>query len=119
VRTIVNSQPRSISVTLMGEEPLGRPHVSASCARLTEMTWWVSRVVVQPREARGHGLGSRALQLLLDAFRGEAWPGSELKVSPGGYDNNIEEQTHFYVKNGFVPEVAGSGGVLVFRLPRE
>jgi hypothetical protein len=76
--------------------------------------WWVSRVVVNPRGARGHGLGSRALKLLQEALVQQEPMGVRMLVVPGGYENNVEQQTHFYLKNGFVPSPEFGEGALVW-----
>lgn len=95
------------------------PSAVASCERISESIWWVSRVLVQPAEARGGGLGSEVLGLLLAAFRHQGEPGAKLLVCPGGYENDQERQRRFYLKNGFVPAPEFDSTALVWAPVKE
>jgi GNAT superfamily N-acetyltransferase len=68
-------------------------------ANLVGTDWWVSRVLVQPPNARGKGLGGRLLEKLKRAERDTG--GTRLLVTPGGYSNEWERQDKFYRAHGF------------------
>ncbi len=61
--------------------------------------WWVSRVLVPQSQARGQGLGSIAVQRMLAVIAGIS--DRPVYVSPGGYQDNTEQQYRFYLRNGF------------------
>lgn len=63
--------------------------------------WWVSRVLVEPRTERGKGIGTAMLRELLQAVVRQG--GVEVRVTPGGYDNDTKRQFKFYLKQGFQP----------------
>lgn len=83
----------------------------ASIDRVEEHKWWVSRVLVGDRNTRGQGIGTYLLQKAVAEVLKQD-PQAEILVEPGGYGDNIEQQTNFYKKNGFVeqpePEYKGS-----------
>lgn len=87
----------------------------ASIDRVDGHQWWVSRVLVGDRDARGQGIGSYLIQRAVnEVLKNDSQ--AEILVEPGGYDSNTEQQINFYKKNGFVeqpePEYAGS---LIYR----
>lgn len=65
--------------------------------------WYVNRVLVQPQELRGRGIGTRLLQTLIRELRDKAGA-VLLVVDPGGYAGDTARQRRFYKKNGFVPD---------------
>lgn len=77
-------------------------NINYSCAEAdwmeAEQEWWVSRVLVNPPEKRGKGIGSMLLKRLVKEARKY---GGKIVVAPGGYDMNPEQQFNFYEKNGF------------------
>lgn len=72
--------------------------------------WWINRVLVQPPEARRKGIGSLMLTELIQAVSRQ---GGALKVCPGGYYQDKEDQFKFYEKNGFVRD--GNEGSMIYR----
>lgn len=63
--------------------------------------WYLNRSLVNPRIARGAGLGTLLLRRLLEEL-GRKPSFREVVVEPGGYDGNAAQQQNFYVKAGFV-----------------
>ena len=95
----VNANDHNVSVhTKTG--PFGLS--TASIDNLGDGRWWVSRVLVAVRNMRGQGIGSKILQRAVQEVL-KRDPNAKIIVSPGGYDNNTEQQFNFYKKNGFVP----------------
>lgn len=62
--------------------------------------WWVNRAIIQPESARGQGLGTQLLQLLLERLAEKA-TFKELLVQPGGYNLPVRRQRQFYKQVGF------------------
>ncbi len=81
--------------------------------------WLLNRVVVTPERFRGNGLGSKALQGLLEKLSKET-SCQVLIVTPGGYNADPNEQENFYLKNGFeVAYEAEGGGKLMIWSPKK
>lgn len=72
--------------------------------------WWVARVLVH-RDYQGKGLGKRLVARMLELCA--AQKAVEVRVAPGGYDNDTERQRGFYAACGFVPENAE--GLMIWR----
>ena len=70
-------------------------------AEATEVggVWWVNRVIVQPENLRGRGIGSRLVEALKQKVK--ELGGSRLIVCPGGYHDDVESQRRFYERCGF------------------
>lgn len=106
--TIINSPP-CISVYHKGERMF-----DLSCAEanidIEQDSWYISRVLVA-QSFRGKGIGSKVLQILLNEIKKAG--GKKVIVTPGGYDNNKEQQFNFYLKNGFTHSIE-SKDVLVY-----
>lgn len=64
--------------------------------------WYLNRVVVQPHELRGRGIGSRLLQTLIQELRDKA-RAVLLVVDPGGYTGDTARQRRFYEKKRVHP----------------
>jgi predicted GNAT family N-acyltransferase len=73
--------------------------------------WWIGRVLVDPENRRGEGVGSKMLTALIQAVVEQG--GTEIHVTPGGYSADSVRQTRFYERHGFVRE--GEEGLLVWR----
>ena len=82
----------------------------ASADEIEPGIWWVSRVLVH-RKHRGEGLGKRMVARLLALCGGQK--ASEVRVAPGGYDNDTERQRGFYAACGFVP--VDDGGLMTWK----
>src|SRR5437879_2897376 len=67
--------------------------------------WYLNRVVVQPAERRGQGIGSRLLRTLQSELKTVGC--EKLIVEPGGYGSDIDQLTRFYKKHGFVESGEG------------
>lgn len=72
--------------------------------------WWVARVLVH-RDYRGHGVGKELVRRMVALCASEG--AREVRVSPGGYDNDTERQRGFYAACGFKPE--GGDDLMVWR----
>lgn len=88
---------------------------SASCDfHPVDGVWWISRVIVEPSEARGRGVGSALLQRLIEEVKKY---GGCLRVTPGGYAQDSGRQFRFYEKNGFVEVCDLDGRCMEYRTP--
>ena len=85
-----------VSISVLHHE--GPTRAVASADNMGDF-WWISRVLVEPRSQRGQGVGSEMLQLIQQAVVRQGC--TELRVCPGGYDNDTERQFRFYQKLGF------------------
>lgn len=90
----VNSSLQHCSISIIIDNKL-----SIAQADNINGTWWISRVNVNQLQ-RNKGIGS----LLLNNLIKEILKLGDFKivVCPGGYNENIEQQYNFYIKNGFV-----------------
>ena len=87
-------------------------HRGTAEATFVDGVWYVNRVLVQPQELRGRGIGTRLLQTLIRELREKA--GAEvLVVDPGGYDGDTDRQRRFYKKSGFVPDHKINGRMIL------
>lgn len=84
------------------------PTAVAEASNLYEY-WWIARVLVSKSEERGKGLGSLALQRLLQLIVKQS--SLPIRVAPGGYNEDPAKQIQFYEKNGF-DQVADKPGLL-------
>jgi len=76
---------------------------TASADLVQEAEWWISRVLVQPKELRGQGIGTQLMEVLQSHIK----KGQRLVVFPGGYDQDRDRQEAFYRKCGFVDSTEG------------
>ena len=79
----------------------------AQASRGGEPVWWVNRVLVQPPNARGQGIGGTLLDALIEACVDQdvlAGRPTEILVTPGGYGADPRKQVAFYKAHGFVPK---------------
>ena len=86
------------NVTIFWQGPTVFDRGTASADRTSEHVWWINRVLVQPEECRGKGIGTVLVQLLKENLKGQG----TLTVCPGGYSDDVERQKNFYLKCGFV-----------------
>lgn len=91
------AQKGYVSVTISHVD--ARP--STASANAIGGEWWVARVIVDDK-CRGQGVGKRLVAKMLQLC--EVQGAKQVKVCPGGYDNNVERQRGFYEACGFVPQ---------------
>jgi GNAT superfamily N-acetyltransferase len=84
----------------------------AEADHIEDGRWWIARVLVQPKEMRGQGVGTAMLKRLIELVKANGC--KCLQVCPGGYDDD-PRAIKFYKKNGFVP--ADDKGLLEIRFP--
>lgn len=101
LKLLVTRSGASICVTWRGDGVGENSMLNRGAAEASFVgdTWWVNRVLVQPRENRGRGIGGHMLEALKGAVVEEG--GAELSVQPGGYDMNTADQNRFYEAHGF------------------
>ncbi len=67
--------------------------------------WYLNRAIVGPDEARGKGLGTQLLKLLLERISSKS-NFQRISVEPGGYHTDLAKQVRFYTKNGFMKDTS-------------
>jgi predicted GNAT family N-acyltransferase len=75
--------------------------------------WWIGRVLVEPENRRGEGVGGQMVRALLKAIIEQ--DGQEVHVAPGGYGEDPEKQFEFYRRQGFVQQEGEDEGLFVWR----
>ncbi|MBD3261102.1 MAG: GNAT family N-acetyltransferase [Candidatus Altiarchaeales archaeon] len=100
-------------VTIIWRGDSLRERGTASADQMGEDWWWVCRVLVDPKDVRGQGIGTE----LITRLKAEVVKGGcrRLVVSPGGYDMDQSKQRQFYIRNGFSAEDAEHDRVYVWR----
>jgi len=68
-------------------------------ADFVDPDWWISRVLINPKEARGQGVGGILLERLHKVVRKQG--GKRIYVIPGGYDGKKKQQRKFYRNHGY------------------
>jgi GNAT superfamily N-acetyltransferase len=76
--------------------------------------WYVNRVLVQPPDQRGSGIGQQLVKRLLNEIR--LLGGRKVIVTPGGYGSNTTQQINFYKKCGFTEDKDAEGPFLYKKL---
>lgn len=102
----------SITLVALNQASASMYPAAIAAADLVGDFWWVSRVLVGLPEFRGQGLGSLAVQRMLEKIASQSQ--LPIRVAPGGYTNETEKQFRFYEKNGF-KRVEGEPGLLEWR----
>lgn len=87
----------AVHVTVVHRNPSELRSSIASCDKVDDI-WWINRVKVEPPDSRRRGIGSRLLQRLVKEAVAYGGP---IRVCPGGYMLDPEDQNRFYEKNGF------------------
>lgn len=109
---VERTEPRHVSIVCFHE---GVRNSVAQADEIEPRVWWVARVLVH-RDHRGKGIGKRLVERMLHHCRMGSEVQSpqcvEVRVVPGGYDNDTERQRGFYAACGFKPT---DDGDLVWR----
>jgi len=97
----IRREPQAVGVTWQGGILKERAVAEASLIGMHPKgkSAYINRVVVQPDELRGHGIGSKIFGLLVDELRKQDY--GRIIVEPGGYNVPREKQVHFYERFGF------------------